>query len=435
MQATLPTIEAVQTSAPLVSRARVVVISQFFGQEQSAVGQFLADFANEALLAGHEIHVICGDMDYAGSDVAARTSGSHQEPNPARISEGSGAQGGIRMTKVRTAKFSQNKLQRLVSYSVFFAGAAWKALTIPNPNVVVTLTAPPGLSWIGWLVRRIRRCRHVTWEMDLYPDIAIALGIPLTRWTAQVLDFPRRRADAVIVPGACMKARLLWHHIPEDRIVVVENWADGRSIIPLPLPSQPPLCILYSGNLGLAHDVATLRVVIERLAGRPEFLFAFAGGGLERDGLIDFCHERGITNVAFLNYVRKQDLGARLAECHVGLVTQKPATLGAVVPSKVYGLMAAGRPILYIGPAAATPAHLIRRFDCGWHFDCGDAEGVSALLVRILKNPDELSRKGQNGHRAFVEHYDKPAGASRVLQALRLETRVYSQWIPASAHN
>ncbi|MGD0158064.1 MAG: glycosyltransferase family 4 protein [Terracidiphilus sp.] len=435
MQETLNTLETAETSAGLTSHARIIVISQFFGPDQSAVGQFLADFAGEASAAGHDVDVICGANDYVANDVAARGGAQREAPNPAAARESSKGRGEIRVTRVRTAKFSQNKLQKLLSYAVFYAGAVWKALTIPDPDVVVTLTAPPGLAWIGWLVRQIRGCRYVTWEMDLYPDIAIALGIPFTGWTARMLDFPRRRADTVIALGPCMKMRLLQHRIPEDRIVVAENWADGQSIIPLPFLDQPPLRILYSGNLGLVHDVATIGAVLKRLADQRDVLFVFAGGGLEREELIDFCREHKIRNVAFQGYVQRNDLGVSLSECHVGLVTQKPATLGAVVPSKIYGLMAAGRPVLYIGPAAATPALLIRRFDCGWHYDCGDADGVSALLLRVLEHPDELRRKGRNGREAFADHYDKTAGVSRVLRALRLETQDHCQWEATVAHD
>jgi glycosyltransferase involved in cell wall biosynthesis len=259
--------------------------------------------------------------------------------------------------------------------------------------------------------------------MDLYPDIAIALNIPVARWTSTMLDFPRRRADAVIAPGDCMKIRLLQHRIPEDRIVVAENWANGRTIFPLPFPAPRPLRILYSGNLGLAHDVATIRAVMVRLANYPDFQFVFAGGGLARRELIEFCHERGIENVSFSNYVCLQDLGASLAECHVGLVTQKLSTLGAVVPSKIYGLMAAGRPVLFVGPAEATPALLIRQFECGWHFDCGDEAGVSAFLLRLVEDPEELRKKGQNGREAFIASYDRPTGVARVMRALGLEAQ------------
>ena len=183
--------------------------------------------------------------------------------------------------------------------------------------------------------------------------------------------------------------------------------------------------ILYSGNLGLAHDVATIRAVIKNLASRPDLLFSFAGGGLARRELIEFCQDRRIENISFQGYVRLQDLGASLAECHIGLVTQKPKTLGAIVPSKIYGLMAASRPVLYIGPASATPAILIQKFDCGWQFDCGDEAGVAALLLRLLEDPEELHRKGQNGREAFIKNYDKPAGVARVMRAMGLVSQNY----------
>ncbi len=421
MTETLDRFEKVQSPTNLTSRLRIIVISQFFGPDQSSVGQFLADFASAAAAAGQDVHVICGATDYASEAVAAR--GTTQRENPKPIEFCRVGSGTISVVRVRTATFSQSKARKLLSYATFYAGALWRALRVAKPDVVLTLTAPPGLALIGWLVQRTRGCRHVAWEMDLYPDIAIALGIPVAAWTSRMLDFPRRRADAVIALGDCMKNRLLQHRIREDRIVVAENWADGQMIHPLPFPRSRPLRILYSGNMGQAHDLATICAVLKRLANSSDFLFVFAGGGLARRQLIGFCRERKIENVTFPGYVPLRDLGTSLAECHVGLVMQKSSTVGAIVPSKIYGLMAAGRPALFIGPAAATPALLIQRFDCGWQFDCGDESGVSALLLRLLENPEEIRRKGQNGRDAFIETYDKPAGVARVMRALGLETQ------------
>jgi glycosyltransferase involved in cell wall biosynthesis len=258
--------------------------------------------------------------------------------------------------------------------------------------------------------------------MDVYPDIAVALGMPHVGWLGGMLDYPRRRADVIIALGDCMKARLLRHNIPQERICVAENWADGQEIYPLPFPEPVPLRILYSGNLGLAHDVATIREVIERLGADPSFHFDFAGSGPQRTELEDFCRSRAFGNVSFRPYVRQEQLGASLGQCHVGLVTQKAATLGAVVPSKTYGLMAAGRPVLYIGPAAATPALLIGRFDCGWHLECGDVDGALDLLKHLSAHPEEIRRKGENGRKAFADRYDKPTGVARICRALGLET-------------
>ena len=261
------------------------------------MGQFLADFASEASEAGYGVRVICGANDYASDEVAARGGNRSREPSINEHRAWPAERPAVNVERVRTAAFSQNRSKKLLSYATFYAGAVWRALRDAKPDIVVTLTAPPGLAWIGWLLKRVRGCRHVTWEMDVYPDIAVSLGMPFAGWTAGWFDFPRRRADAVIVLGDCMKARLLRHGVAEARIAVAENWADGRLISPLPFPACPPLRILYSGNLGLAHDVATIRGVIERLAGNPDIHFDFAGGGLERaktDGFLPGArnHER-----------------------------------------------------------------------------------------------------------------------------------------------
>jgi glycosyltransferase involved in cell wall biosynthesis len=99
-------------------------------------------------------------------------------------------------------------------------------------------------------------------------------------------------------------------------------------------------------------------------------------------------------------------------------VTQKAATVGAVAPSKVYGLMAAGRPVLYVGPAAGTPARLIRRFGCGWQVEPGDVAGLVAVLRRQVENSDEVEAAGARGYAAFREHFDRAAGVGRICAIL-----------------
>ena len=400
---------------------QILVISQFFGPDTAAVGQFLADVVNGASMAGHRVLVVCGDNRYGAGDPGKDGVIDSSSFDTAGFDDDQQGHGALEVSRVRNLSFSHNKVKKLLSYATFYAGATWKALTAPRPDVVLTLTAPPGLAWIGWLMQRVRGCRHVVWEMDVYPDIAVALGMPFAGCLAGLLDYPRRRADAVIALGDCMRDRLLRHQIPQERIFVAENWADGQNIYPLPLPEFSPLRILYSGNLGLAHDIATIRGVMERLAGDPGFHFDFVGGGPLRKELDDSCRTRAIDNVSFRPYVHQEDLGASLAGCHIGLVTQKEMTLGAVVPSKVYGLMAAGRPFLYIGPATATPALLILRFDCGWHFECGDVGGVLELLRYLQVHPEEIRAKGDRARKAFADHYDKPAGVARICRALGLE--------------
>jgi glycosyltransferase involved in cell wall biosynthesis len=224
-------------------------------------------------------------------------------------------------------------------------------------------------------------------------------------------------------------AELLADRVAQDaKIHVAENWADGAKIIPFPFPGGP-LTVLYSGNLGLAHDVTTIREAMLRLRDDGRFQFAFSGGGQLRNQMQEFCSKNGLRSVSFLPYCELAALGQRLAMGHVGLVTQKNETLGCVVPSKIYGIIAAGRPVLFIGPKGATAARIVDRFRCGWNLEPGDVDGLIALLDLLAENPDLMRAAGNRGRAAFEQHYDMHAGVSRICRILRshMEDHVFAR--------
>jgi glycosyltransferase involved in cell wall biosynthesis len=292
---------------------------------------------------------------------------------------------------------------------------------------VLTLTTPPLVSIVGTLVKGLRGSRHFIWEMDVYPDIAVDLNVlkPRSRFTKLIgtlADFSRRRADGIIALDDDMKARLMARGIPEHKILVAENWADGCEILPAPF-QEGPLVVHYSGTFGLAHEEYTITEAIRRLRNDNRFRFVFVGGGTRREKLEEFCRREGIRTVEFRPYVDRSDLGRSLAEGHVGLVTQIPETVGAVAPSKIYGIMAAGRPILYIGPTTATPARVIQKRGCGWRIEPGDVEGLVRLLLHLEQDRDLLGKAGVRARAVFRERYDKPIGVARVLTILGIPQR------------
>jgi len=283
------------------------------------------------------------------------------------------------------------------------------------------LTTPPALSVIGSFLKRLFHAQHFIWEMDIYPDIAVDLDVLRPNfWITHLLGFAfdraRYNADGIIVLGTCMRERLIRRGVPGASIHIAENWADGKEIQPVPFPPNIPLRILYSGNLGLAHDVDTIRAAIHLFKTDCRFLFDFSGAGPQRNAMESSC--RGYENVSFSGYKPRQALSSVFGACHVGLVTQKAVTLGSVVPSKTYGLMAAGRPILYIGPREATPARIIERFRCGWQVDPGDHEGLVGLLERLSAEPNLVSQAGARGRIAFEQNYDLPIGVARVASII-----------------
>jgi glycosyltransferase involved in cell wall biosynthesis len=278
---------------------------------------------------------------------------------------------------------------------------------------------------IGWLLKFVSGARHFIWEMDVYPDIAVDLDVLGARsWIARLvgvcLDASRRNADGVIALSETMRDRLVRRGIPAERVHVAENWADGQEIQPQPFPAWHPLRILYSGNFGLAHDAATILGAMERFGADERLHFAFAGSGSQALVVFPFCEARAISNVSFDGYCLRRELSKSLGSCHIGLVTQKPATVGSIVPSKTYGIMAAGRPVLYIGPKEGTPARMVERFHCGWQVDPGDTAALIGLLEHLVANPAEVAEAGACSREAFLKHYDRRIGVARICSLLGL---------------
>ncbi|MDP9162170.1 MAG: glycosyltransferase family 4 protein [Acidobacteriota bacterium] len=381
----------------------LLFINQFFWPDTAATGQLLTDVAREIDPQKHTVTVLCGNSHYGGVDTSTVPLG-------------------VKIVRLGNVAFSRGNIGRVLSYASFFAGAAVKAMWITKPALVLTLTTPPLISLLGTLLKELRGCRHVIWEMDLYPDIAVDLDVLkrrsfITRVIGTLADFSRKRADAIIALGDDMKERLVTRGIPEHKILVAENWADGSEIQPLPF-EPGPLVVHYSGTFGLAHEEHTTTEAMRQLRNDNRFRFVFVGGGARKKRLEQVCRAEGICFADFRNYASRSEICKSLAEGHLGLVTQMPCTVGAVVPSKTYGIMAAGRPVLYIGPHDATPARVIGQHGCGWRIEPGDVAGMIRLLEQLERDRGLVWEAGARGRHAFEKYYDMPIGVGRILSIL-----------------
>ena len=387
---------------------RIILINQFFWPDSAATSQILTDMARHCASLDCDVTALCGMNGYA----------PHAEE----------AKPDVHIIRTRSFGFGRSRGARMASYLSFLSGSLWHGLRLRQPRAVLTLTTPPLLSVVGSILKAVRGSRHYIWEMDVYPDIATSLGVlrpggVLARGTRYLANWSRRQADGIIVLGEEMKALLISHGVPAGKIHVCENWADGQEITPLPF-SDGPLTIHYSGNLGLAHDTETIRTGMLHFRGHSNIRFIFDGSGSRRPPLEAFCREHDIRNVTFRPYSDRSQLSRNLAKGHLGLVTQLPQTLGCTVPSKTYGIMAAGRPLLYIGPKAATPARHIETYRCGWQIDPGDVSGLISLLHQLLKDRSAICELGRRAREAFEANFERQIGFDRIRRVLGLEVEV-----------
>jgi colanic acid biosynthesis glycosyl transferase WcaI len=388
---------------------KVLFINQFFWPDSSATSQQLTDMAAELAARGMDVTVLCAEGGYASAGSTARPVG-------------------VRIVRVKARAFTRGTVGRLLAYFSFYLGAFFRGLTGERPDVVISLTTPPLISLIGTAIKIFKHSRHYIWEQDIYPDVALDLnyfkpsGIA-DRTVGLLADFSRHHADGVIALGECMKQRLVARGLPSCNIFIVENWANATAITPMLRPGDPDeLVLLYSGNFGLAHDFDTLAgamLALRPVLGeRSRFRFLFVGSGEKRKQLAAFCEANEIGSLELRPYVPRDQLSEGLAAGDIGLVTQHEVCCGSVVPSKVYGILAAGRPVLFVGPRAATPALIVEQHACGWQIDPGDVDGLTHLLRLLADRPELVQQAGLRARQALVEFYDLPHSINRMAAIL-----------------
>ncbi len=378
---------------------RVLLVNQFFHPSQAGTSYLLTDLATHLAALGHDVVVICQKTEAPDDDSVRDLSK-------------------IKVTRIAGLRFGRGRYRRVFSYGAFFAGALISGFAARRADVVVTLTTPPLLSVLGSMLKRFKGSRHVSWEMDVYPDIAIEVGVlgknalP-TRALRVIANWSRQYADTVIALGDDMRELLLRTDLDRTKVLVAENWSDSAEVQPGPFP-QGRLEVLYAGNLGLAHDVSTVQGAMISCSDADTFRFTFTGGGIHRTALEEFVEKHQLSNVSFRGPYRDNERYEMFSGCHVGLVTQNENVAGSMVPSKIYGMLAAGRPVLYIGPNDTTAAKIVKSHDCGWRVAPGDVNGLVKLLHTLNTNRELIYSAGRRARQALLQHYDRSIAMAKL---------------------
>jgi glycosyltransferase involved in cell wall biosynthesis len=309
----------------------------------------------------------------------------------------------------------------MTDYLSFYAGAAIKALLLPRFDVVVTLTTPPIIGLIGTLLGALRGSRHVYWSMDLHPDASLALGrmsrkrlfIQFLAWLSALAY---RRADRVVVLGPYMADRIAQKHVAPERIVTISVWSRRDEIYPIPRAANPlrkalelgdKFVVMYSGNLGLAHTFEEFLAAARRLRERADIVFLFVGGGPRLQEVEAAVKLDALENVRLLDYVPRSQLHASLTMADLHLISMRPEMTGIVVPGKLYGAMAAGRPLVFVGPEHCESADTIRQAGCGFTISSGETEPLVAAIKHLADDPTLARRMGERGRSAFLASFEE----------------------------
>jgi colanic acid biosynthesis glycosyl transferase WcaI len=381
------------------SRHTLLVITQVYAPDPAAVGQHIADAAEELVRRGHDVVVYTSARGYDDPTIRYPTRETR---------------GGVRIRRLPLSSFGKRSIAiRLLAQAIFLAQATILGICRPGLAGVVVSTSPPFAGLTGVLVSRLRRIPLTWWVMDLNPDQMVAAGrIGAASLPARVFDWINRttlrQATHVVALDRFMKDRLV-------RKLADECDASGKIAVipPWPLDDQPgsapsgpnrfreahglqhSFVVMYSGNHSEQNPLTTLLAAARTLEAETRLRFVFVGGGTGK-AEVDRLVRDGAANIVSLPYQPRESLPTSLAAADLHVVSVGDAMVGIVHPCKIYGAMAAGRPILLLGPDPCPAGEVLRAGGCGWHVRHGDvAATVAALRAAAALAPAELHAMGR----------------------------------------
>jgi len=389
---------------------KILFVNQYYWPDMAATAQHLDDLCQMLARRGHEVHVICSRGQY--------DDGSGQ-PTPRRQ-----VHGGVHIRRLKAPGFGKkSKLGRVMDYAGFhLLTGLWLLLFGWRFRVITTLTTPPLIGIYAMLLKWLSfgRVRHVTWAMDLHPDLEFDLGLwsprhPLYATFGWLNNMHFRHATATVALGEAMADRMRRKRVKEDRLHVISVWNKAEEITPMPMGTSPlraehglndKFVVMYSGNAGIIHDFDAVCEAMKQLADDDRIVFLFVGGGRRLEQVQAFAQTNKLNNFMRLPYFPREQLDASLAMGDVHLVTFRKGMSGVAVPSKTYGVMAASRAVIYVGPDDSDTANHIRAGQCGHVFALDDADGLIATLRDLADDPTQAQRLGEAGRAYFLEHHE-----------------------------
>lgn len=400
---------------------RLVILNQFFYPDHSATSQLMTDLAESLVERGLAVTAVSGRGRYNGGETLAPREDYK----------------GVRIERAWATGFGKPSIAgRLCDYLSFYFGAAWRLLRFSHHDVVMALTTPPLISLLALAVCRLRGMRLVALVQDVYPDVAVALGAlkpnGLITWAFDALNrLVLRRADRIIVLGDCMRERVLGKAGPgaEERIDVIHNWADGAKITPLGEGERNPFAeahgltgrfvVLFSGNFGRVNDFRTVLEGARVLRDCADVTFLFVGDGAQAHEIRNFIREHALANVRLLAYQPRELLRYSLAAGSAHLVTLAEGLAGLSVPSKTYGILAAARPVLFVGDERSDAARLVLENDCGAVIRAGDSAGLARVIEGWASRPDRVAEMGRRARALFDERFDRHHAVAAYVESFR----------------
>ncbi|MBX2852876.1 MAG: glycosyltransferase family 4 protein [Phycisphaeraceae bacterium] len=391
---------------------RITFINQFYKPDVAPTGQLTAGVAEHFAKLGHDVTVIASRGGYV------------EQPEQAQSS----LQENLHVCRIWTPRLGKGStLKRCIDYLVFYVMTFLRMLTLRRQDVVIAMTTPPYIAWAGATHKMLhRRCKLMLWNMDCYPEVAELAGAMKTGGLlAKVMYWANRRLfnrlDHLICLDQAMAGLLAHYHAKRDEsgkqlpVTVIPNWerlADyppdagvqqWQGVDDLGLGGR--FVVLYMGNMGFGHGFDTVLEAAEQLKDEP-VTFLFIGGGKRQAEVAEQAKARGLSHVITRPYLPWEQVPQAMAAGSCALITLRDDMLGVMSPSKVHANLAAGLPILYVGPKGSNVDEAVTQFDCGLSTRHGQADPIVGFIRSLMASPDKHRALRGKARAAFDSAYN-----------------------------
>jgi glycosyltransferase involved in cell wall biosynthesis len=374
-------------------RPRLLVLNQYYWPGKEATANLLTELC-EALALEYDVHVVTG----------ASPDRPHREER-----------NGVNIVRVHSTAYDRTRIsRRALNYVTYILGAVREGLAVPRPDVVMCMTDPPFIGAIADVVARRFRAPVLVSTQDVFPEIAVKLGRLKNPAVVTVLrllvNFSLRHADRVVVIGDTMKERVVAKGVRTDRIRVISNWGDASTVTPQARDNRwarkhdlvDKFVVMHFGNVGHAQDLDTLIRSTTFLRDLDDLVVPIIGVGARLEELTELAETLEADQVRFLPWQAYENRSLPISSAHVHVVGLARGLAGYIVPSRMWGVLAAGRPVIAAAEDESETAAVVRETGCGLVVPPGEPLRLAEAIRACHDGEHDLEEMGRRA-RAYAE--------------------------------
>lgn len=417
---------------------KILLIAIQFPPDVNSTGNLMAQLAETWIGRGHQVSVITSLPHYRHFRVEEPFRGMlWQREQRASLDI-------LRLWVYAPGKKSM--LNRLINYLSFAIGATLAGIFWRSRSDVILCTNGSFFSGVAaWLIGAMKRIPFIYNVQDLYPEVPVAAGQLRNPWAIETLRrveaFMYGKAAQVSVIAAVMRDNLLAKGVPAARVQLIPNFVNGDFIRPLPRSNdfsqghglENKFVVMHAGNLGYVYDLESLLEAARLLEQEKEIVFLIVGEGVAKAGLEQRAKSLALANVRFLPFQPHDQLPWLRASADVQVSLYKNGAARHSMPSKIYEIMASGRPLLARAEADSAVRRLVEDSACGLCVEPENSRQLADAIVKLFADPELRQRLADNGRRHAVETYSQERVAMLYEQLMQALCGADSKRAPSAA--